>query len=485
MEKTSYVDVILGTMLVKIKHDGFLGFWDYQGDSLQRVGQNIFDFRLANLTLLDDEKLAIGGAKGVYILNLKDFYQEGKITVKTYNHNNGYLGIEATQNCTFVDSKNQFWVPSATGVSYIPIEDIIFEKPVYTVKITEVGKEKLGFQWDEKYRLPFGENSLHIHYEGIGFGRPMHTQYAFQLEGVDEKFTEWTENRSALYAGLAPGTYQFSVKSRNPDEQDFNLHPSDSIQIVISMPFWKHPELYKWAIPGILLAIFGLLIALLLANNFYQQKKQREILNRTLEKRSKQLETLLKDLRHRTNGQFNTTAYYLNKKRRLEKGSDVSDALQEAENLIYSLSTINKHLSADKETSLQNSIREITENMQFEAKTMINKELELDVSIPKMDIKPSDALYFGTMITELMTNSIKYAFDKEPNPKTSITIEKTDKKGISLIYQDNGIGHKKHQVTSGKGMQIINDIIEQLNGSYTVNTSDGFNFSAIFPNITA
>jgi hypothetical protein len=56
---------------------------------------------------------------------------------------------------------------------------------------------------------------------------PEKNQYAFKLEGFDEDWT-FTDQRSATYTNLSPGSYSFRVKVANSDGiWNFGLfHPS-------------------------------------------------------------------------------------------------------------------------------------------------------------------------------------------------------------------------------------------------------------------
>ena len=231
----------------------------------------------------------------------------------------------------------------------------------------------------------------------------------------------------------------------------------------------------------LLFAMFGLSIAVFIAFIYYRDNKRKAKNNHKLHQGIKRLEKLLVGLKHHTNGQFNTAAYFLHTKRRLTEDKNVSAALLDAENLFHYIVTINKNLELDSKSSLQKSIATIAQNLKFGADSLSGKELELDISIPLLNTSDTNNLTMGTIITELMTNSIKYAFDKQDDPKIELKIEKDTNAGINFQYRDNGIGHKIHDITSGKGLAIIKDMIEQLYGEHNITTNDGFFFEATFP----
>lgn len=231
----------------------------------------------------------------------------------------------------------------------------------------------------------------------------------------------------------------------------------------------------------LLLSLFALLSAILLASIFYRKNKLKAIQNKSLEQHIKHLQTVSKGLVHHTNGQFTLTRFFIQQKKKQAKEGDISTALQDIQNWINSLSTINKHLAKSKGQSLQNSITDIADNLKYGANTLVGKDLKLEFSVPPLIAIPNNTVYLGMIVNELMTNSIKYAFDKQTNPKIILKVIPLDEKMISLVYQDNGVGHKNHTPSSGKGMGIIIDMIEQLFGTFEVNTGDGFQLKATFP----
>jgi len=231
----------------------------------------------------------------------------------------------------------------------------------------------------------------------------------------------------------------------------------------------------------LLLSFLGMALIGALALLFYRENKRKTQDNQKLQQGIKGLEKLLIDVNHRTKGQFNTTAYFLQTKRRLTTDKNVSVAMMDAENLIHSIITINKYLALDSKSSLQKSTAVIAENMKFGADRLSGKNLKFKLNIPLLKTSDTNNLTVGTIITELITNSIKYAFEAEDKPEIQINMEEHKNGEVSFRYKDNGIGHKIHDITSGKGLAIIDDMVEQLNGSYKTSTVDGFYFESSFP----
>ena len=54
--------------------------------------------------------------KGTWPRDWDKYYENKQVVYKHFNHRNGYLGIEPTQNTFLKDSEGKFWIASSTSV---------------------------------------------------------------------------------------------------------------------------------------------------------------------------------------------------------------------------------------------------------------------------------------------------------------------------------------------------------------------------------
>lgn len=100
--------------------------------------------------------------------------------------------------------------------------------------------------------------------------------------------------------------------------------------------------------------------------------------------------------------------------------------------------------------------------------------LNLDTSIPA-----------GLIINELVTNSIKHAFNDEKEGIIFINLYTKDNI-LFLEVSDNGKGFPKEvdfKNTNSLGLQLVNTLVEQLNGNIELkeNEEKGTGFFINFP----
>jgi two-component sensor histidine kinase len=105
-------------------------------------------------------------------------------------------------------------------------------------------------------------------------------------------------------------------------------------------------------------------------------------------------------------------------------------------------------------------------------------------SIPNnLTVSSEFAVPFGLILSELIVNSYKYAFENKEKPFVGIHITKTEKKGIVFNYDDSGKVSDLSVILNKKegGASIIRDLVRQLRGTMTVNNEPSlqytFNFS--------
>ena len=99
-------------------------------------------------------------------------------------------------------------------------------------------------------------------------------------------------------------------------------------------------------------------------------------------------------------------------------------------------------------------------------------ELDVDTAVP-----------VGLIANELLTNALKYAFTENQPGEVQISLTKT---GINdeLIFRvaDNGIGKQNNNSnkSTGFGTELVDLLVQQLEGKQTIDTSNGTNITIHF-----
>jgi two-component sensor histidine kinase len=155
--------------------------------------------------------------------------------------------------------------------------------------------------------------------------------------------------------------------------------------------------------------------------------------------------------------------------------------LEESKNRVISMAIIHEMLYQSKDLNYINFsdyIRNMVTNL-FDSYGAKNTLLEINVEEIYLNIETSVPL--GLIISELVSNSLKYAF---PEKKGTISIELQPKnKKYELIISDNGVGIPEEidfNTESTLGLRLVKSLVNQLDGTIELDKSHGTKYTIKF-----
>ncbi len=197
-------------------------FYDEKRDTFIEVAPNIIRTNVNCLVGYKDEHLVIGANDGIYFLDLKAFYAEGKTIVRQFNQHNGYTGIEPNQNSLYVDSKKNIWVAASDIVTKITPSELDMKSNPLEIFITEINNQRVRYEdYGKVITLSKGINTAKIRFEAVGFERPSDTEFSYKTE--DGNWSEWRTEDFAILDNLSSGTYTFLVLTRPAGTDGYQL----------------------------------------------------------------------------------------------------------------------------------------------------------------------------------------------------------------------------------------------------------------------
>ena len=160
--------------------------------------------------------------------------------------------------------------------------------------------------------------------------------------------------------------------------------------------------------------------------------------------------------------------------------------IERAVNRIFSISEVHKLLyegsslvNINPGKYLERLLDHIMDTMRVDS----NVSLDIQVDVDSMNVNELTPL--GMLMNELVTNSMKYAFDHVDDGIIKIHLSKKDAL-YSVVYKDNGPGvaDSKLKSVKGSGFKIIELLLEQLEASYNFDTDNQFRLEFTFHEIT-
>ena len=231
-----------------------------------------------------------------------------------------------------------------------------------------------------------------------------------------------------------------------------------------------------------------------------------------LQKALLEKEILLKEIHHRVKNNLMTISSLLELQSHYIKDKTDFDFFKESRKRADSMALIHERLyrSDDlKRIEFGDYIRTLATDL-FDVYTTHPPGIELMVNVEDVMLDVNTAIPLGLIITELLTNSLKYAFpvtysggpanEKFSNPTTPrhdvendssknyteniIALDFIKKnKGFTLIIKDNGTGFPQdldYRNTDSLGLQLVNSLTKQINGIIELDTTNGTEFKISF-----
>ena len=238
---------------------------------------------------------------------------------------------------------------------------------------------------------------------------------------------------------------------------------------------------------------FALLIIGYLLLAFVRYQKQTEkvlrVVNSNLEEQnaliqSKNLEneTLLKEIHHRVKNNLQIIISLLRMQSMEMKSEESKMYFTEAINRIMAIFLIHEKLYGEKELSkidLKKYIEELVNDIISISFDKNNIELFIKVNVKYLSLETIMPL--GLLINELASNSLKHAFN-DKDGQISIVINQTGDK-FDFDYLDNGIWKTPVSGRVSFGVELIDILTDQMNGSKVLQTEKGTHYSFKLKNL--
>ncbi|MES2593589.1 MAG: two-component regulator propeller domain-containing protein [Bacteroidota bacterium] len=203
--------------------------------------------------LISDQKgnLWIGSGLGI------DRFDIRTQTVKHYEKEDGFLGVEINPNAACKDKEGNLWFGSIIGLvkynSRLEKNNLI--EPVTSIKNPRLFFENVDIP--EDHIFPWTQNHFTFDFVGTSLTNPKRVKYRYMLEGVDNEWSPVVKENSVTYPNLEPGDYIFKVRSCNNDGV-WNDEPI-TFHFVINPPFWQT----SWFYVVLIILVFSVIIFLI------------------------------------------------------------------------------------------------------------------------------------------------------------------------------------------------------------------------------
>lgn len=171
---------------------------------------------------------------------------------------------------------------------------------------------------------------------------------------------------------------------------------------------------------------------------------------------------LIDDLHHRTKNNLQMIITFIEMKSRDITDSRAQERLREIKDRVLALGAV-YNLIFPGEPPDGRFLQDLCEALR--ASYGANQvELVFDIEV---DMTPETATPLGLLVTELLSNAFKHAFDGVPNPRVSISLRRVEGDTVRLVVADNGRGLPEPLPQHGRrvsGLRLVQAFAQELGG---------------------
>jgi PAS domain S-box-containing protein len=199
-------------------------------------------------------------------------------------------------------------------------------------------------------------------------------------------------------------------------------------------------------------------------------------------------ELLLKEIHHRVKNNLQIIYSLLDLQSQYTDKPVTQSIFQESCNRVKSMALVHETLYQSPECTKVNFIKYIenlTTNL-FQAYGVDVNHISLEKEIDVVDLSLDTAIPCGLIINELVSNALKYAFPNKAKGTIHVCLHCEENKSYTLIIRDNGIGlpiNFNLKPLNSLGLNLVNILIEQLEGTLELDGRKGTKFCLKFPQL--
>ncbi len=230
--------------------------------------------------------------------------------------------------------------------------------------------------------------------------------------------------------------------------------------------------------------------AIALDHAWLYEQAQREISDR--QRAEKQLKTslqekevLLKEIHHRVknNLQVISSLLYLQSKQVVEP--ETLAMFVDSQNRVRSMALVHEQLYQTEDLTRVNMAEYVRSlaSFLFRSYGLNVDRIRLRIDVAEMPLSVHVAVPCGMIINELLSNTLKHAFPGNAQGAIYIGFSTGMEGRYTLVVKDNGIGFPAgldYRHTRSLGLQLVNTLVEQLEGTIELDTSEGTQFRIEF-----
>jgi len=226
-------------------------------------------------------------------------------------------------------------------------------------------------------------------------------------------------------------------------------------------------------ITGFIVVIYRYFIKTKKANNKLVAK------NEIIENQKNKIELLFKEIHHRVKNNLQIISSLIELQMVSIDDQSTKDTLIDAQSRLKSIATIHEVLYQKDEkekVDFEHFVHKLVDQILLTISNTSDIEIDIDFD-ENVYFSIDKTMPLGLILNELITNSVKHAFQNVNNPKLSIRLHTDNKSQYKIIVSDNGVGLPddfNFDTTESLGLKLVVLLADQIAGNITYDSGSTF-----------
>lgn len=175
----------------------------------------------------------------------------------------------------------------------------------------------------------------------------------------------------------------------------------------------------------------------------------------------------------------------LNLQKQYVNDEEAVNVLKESQNRVKSMAMIHEKLYKSRnfsEINFADYIQSLVSDL-FYSYGVDSNRVKTIILLEEVMMGLETAIPCGLIVSELVTNTLKYAFPNHGKGEFRIELHSHSDGLYDLIISDNGVGMPENinfDETETLGLQLVNSLVNQLEGTIELNRNNGTEFKIKF-----
>lgn len=209
--------------------------------------------------------------------------------------------------------------------------------------------------------------------------------------------------------------------------------------------------------------------------------------------RNAEKDVLLQEIHHRVKNNLTIVTSLLQMQTRRTSDPQASAILRDSQNRIASIALVHEKLYRSEDFAnidFTQYIRDLTVYL-FDSYNISSNHIKLTIQVEPVSLDLELAIPCGLIVNELVSNALKYAFpgDREGEVQVIFSqsthqLEELHQQTFTLIVRDDGIGLPsdfKIKKSQTLGMTLVQGLVQQIQGTFEMNSQQGTEVKVTFP----